>query len=100
MYIERNVFYLQFGAGKAALELWRAYLETARQADPGLRARLLTDLSGPAYVLVLELAYDSYAELEPALCRLTRLAGWREFYERFVPLCKSSERTLYKEAAI
>lgn len=97
MYVERNVFYLKFGAAKTAAALWRAFLDTARQADPALRARLFTDLSGPAYVLVLELAYETYAELEPALCRLTRLAEWAEFYGRFGALCERSERTLYRE---
>jgi hypothetical protein len=74
-----------------------AYIEAvAREADPAIRARLLTDLTGPAYVLVLELEYDHYADLEPARCPLTQQAGWKPFYQQFIPLCERSERTLFK----
>ena len=66
MFIERNTFHLKFGAGKEALRLWGDYLRTASEADPSLQARLLTDLTGDAYV--------------------TRQPGWKEFDERFVLL--------------
>ncbi len=96
MFIERNVFHLKFGLGKPATDLWRAFLHTV-PAQSDFRIRLLSDLSGPAYVLVLELAYGTYAELEPSRCRLTQLPGWRAFYEQFIPMCERSERTLYRE---
>jgi hypothetical protein len=47
-------------------------------------------------VLVLELEYDTYAELEPARCRLTQHPAWKPFYREFIPLCERSERTLYR----
>jgi len=78
------------------LQLCSGYLRTACEADPDLNVRLLTDLTGDAYVLVLELGYDTYAELEPSLCRPTRQPGWKEFYEQFIPLCERSERVLLK----
>jgi len=96
MFIERNVFHLKFGAGKEALCLWTDYLRIACESDPAIRARLSTDLTGEAYVLVLELSYDTYSEMEPSLCRLTKQPGWRAFYEQFIPLCERSERVLYK----
>ncbi|RRB02241.1 hypothetical protein [Larkinella rosea] len=96
MFIERNVFYLKFGASRAAIQLWKDYLSAAHEFDDQIQARLLTDLSGTGYVLVLELTYPTYAELEPSRCRLTQLPSWREFYQKFIPLCERSERTLYK----
>ncbi len=96
MFIERNTFHLKFGAGKEALRLWSDYLRSACEADPKLQVRLLTDLTGDAYVLVLEISYETYAELEPSLCRLTRQPGWKEFYEQFILLCERSHRVLYK----
>jgi hypothetical protein len=96
MFVERNVFHLKFGAGKEALRRWTDYLRTACEADPAIRARLSTDLTGDAYVLVLELSYDTYSELEPSLCRLTKQPGWKAFYEQFIPLCERSGRVLYK----
>ena len=96
MYVERNVFQLKFGSAKQAVTLWKSYLDTAHNADSTIRARLLTDLSGKGYSLVLELIYDAYADLEPSKCRLTQQTGWKEFYRDFIPLCESTERTLYK----
>ena len=96
MFVERNVFHLKFGVGKHALHLWTEYLRTACAADPAICVRLLTDLTGDAYVLILELSYDNYSDLEPSLCRLTRQPGWKAFYEQFIPLCERAERVLYK----
>lgn len=98
MYIERNVFYLRFGQSKPALALWKEFLAAFRQSGGAGRVRLLTDLTGPAYALVLELEYDSYAELEPSRCRLTAHPAWKAFYEQFSGHCERSERTLYKLA--
>jgi hypothetical protein len=96
MFIERNTFYLKFGSGRMALQLWKEYLEQIRQTDHNVHVRLCTDLTGPAYVLVVELMYPTYAELEPSRCRLTQKPSWKEFYQQFIPLCEKSERTLYK----
>jgi hypothetical protein len=96
MYVERNVFRLKFGAGREAISLWKEYLSEAVKTDPGLRVNMLTDISGPAYTLILELTYASFSELEPALCRLTNGPGWKTFYQKFIPLCDHSERTYYR----
>jgi hypothetical protein len=96
MFIERNVFNLKFGTARQALSLWKDYLQHARNADSKIRARLLSDLTGRGYTIVLELAYPAYEELEPAKCRLTQQEGWTAFYQQFIPYCESAERTLYK----
>lgn len=96
MFIERNVFLLKFGKAGEALRLWRSFFQEAKSSIDGLHVRLLTDVSGKSYTLVLELGYESFAELEPAKCMLTQLPQWKEFYKEFILLCESSERTLYK----
>ena len=96
MYLERNVFHLKFGASKDAVPMWKEYLKQVRQRDDNVQARLLTDVSGPAYTLVLELTYQSFAEAEPAVCRLTNQPDWKEFYQKFIPLCEKAERTYYR----
>ncbi|MCE3283167.1 MAG: hypothetical protein K0Q66_1904 [Chitinophagaceae bacterium] len=96
MFIERNVFYLKFGTSRQANLIWKDFLENAKQKDDKIRARLSTDLTGRGYTLVLELYYDSFAEIEPASCRMTKLENWKSFYSQFIPLCESSERVLYK----
>lgn len=97
MYVERNVFHLKFGASKEAVPMWKDYLQRVQQRDPTIHARLLTDISGPAYSLILEIEYESFPEMEPSECRLTNQPDWREFYQKFIPLCEKAERTYYKK---
>jgi len=96
MFIERNVFHLKFGLAKQALVLWKEYLRKVQITDQHIHARLLTDITGRGYTIVLELSYDNFADLEPARCLLTKQDGWKEFYQQFIPLCEYAERTQYK----
>ena len=96
MFVERNVFHLKFGMAKQAVTLWKEYLQKAHGLNNDIHARLLTDLTGRGYTVVLELSYEDYASLEPSKCTLTKQEGWREFYQQFIPLCEYSERTQYK----
>jgi len=96
MYIERNEFQLKFGGAKEALPMWKEYLSRIQGRDKNIHLRLLTDVSGPGYVIVLEIEYDTFAEAEPSQCRLTNQPDWREFYTKFIPLCESSKRTYYR----
>jgi len=96
MFVERNIFHLKFGMAKQAVTLWKDYLQMASTLDKGIHARLLTDLTGRGYSIILELSYETYAELEPAKCLLTQKEGWKDFYQQFIPLCEYSERTQYK----
>jgi hypothetical protein len=96
MFIERNEFHLKFGMAAEAKSQWKDFLEKAVKVKPDIKARLLSDLTGRGYTIVLELSYPSYAELEPSRCLLTNLPGWKTFYNQFIPLCETSHRTLYK----
>ncbi|MCW3110571.1 MAG: hypothetical protein JWQ09_5077 [Segetibacter sp.] len=96
MFVERNVFHLKFGNARQAVSLWKEYLEKAHNLNNSLNIRLLTDLTGRGYTIVLELSYEDYAALEPSKCMLTKQEGWKEFYQQFIPLCESTERTQYK----
>jgi hypothetical protein len=96
MFVERNIFHLKFGMAKQAVTLWKDYLQKARGVDNNIHARLLTDITGRGYSIILELSYETYAELEPAKCSLIQKEGWKDFYQQFIPLCEYSERTQYK----
>lgn len=96
MFIERNVFHLKFGLAKQALVLWKEYLRKVQSTDQHIHARLLSDITGHGYTIVLELSYENFADLEPARCLLTKQDGWKEFYQQFIPLCEYAERTQYK----
>ncbi|MFN7119694.1 MAG: hypothetical protein ACK4TA_23060 [Saprospiraceae bacterium] len=96
MYVERNVFNLKFGKASEAIQMWKAYLQKVHERNNEIHARLLTDVSGTGYTLILELLYDTFAEAEPAKCRLTHEPDWKEFYQQFIPLCEKTERTYYR----
>jgi hypothetical protein len=96
MFIERNEFHLKFGASKEAVPMWRKYLEQVQSEDQKIHVRLLTDISGTAYTLIVEQLHETFAEAEPSQCRLVNRTDWREFYDKFIPLCQSSTRTFYK----
>ena len=96
MYIERNEFQLKFGAGKEAVSMWKKYLGQVQADDNTIHARLLTDISGSLYTLILEIRYETFAEAEPSQCKLVNRNDWKEFYKEFIPLCERSTRTYYK----
>ena len=95
-YVERNEFQLKFGASKEALPIWKEYLDRVHERDKTIHARLLTDVSGTGYTLILEIYYTSFAEAEPSQCRLTHQSDWKAFYEKFIPLCEKTTRTYFK----
>jgi hypothetical protein len=96
MFVERNVFHLKFGAARQALTMWKEFLGKAHLLNKNIHARLLTDVTGRGYTIVLELSYESFADLEPSQCSLIKTEGWKEFYQQFIPMCEYSERTQYK----
>ncbi len=96
MFVERNIFHLKFGQARPAVNMWKEYLEKAHRENNNIHVRLLTDLSGRGYALILEQIFNTYAELEPSACALVNRSDWKEFYQQFIPYCESSERTLYK----
>ena len=96
MFLERNVFHLKFGQAKEAVGKWKKYLEKVNSEDKSIHVRLLTDLSGRGYTLVLEQMFETYAELQPSECALVNRPDWKPFYQDFIPHCEFSERTLYE----
>ncbi|HEU4629353.1 MAG TPA: NIPSNAP family protein [Gemmatimonadaceae bacterium] len=95
MIVERNVFRLKFGAAREAVALWQEGLTTLRNAGATIDARLLTDLTGPYYTLVLELTHESLAAMETAAQREMDSPEWKAWYRRFVPLVESGYREIF-----
>ena len=96
MVVERNEFQLKFGASAVALSLWKDYLNTVHKDDNKIHVRIMTDISGPAYTLIVEQIHETFSEAEPTRCRLVQRNDWKEFYQKFIPLCERSNRNFYK----
>lgn len=94
MMIERNEFRIKFGKMKEAKALW---LQMVEILNPKMDAklRLLTDLTGPAYTLVLESELKDFPHL--ALQQEVWKANSRvaELYRQFTEICDGSQRILY-----
>jgi hypothetical protein len=95
MIVVRNVFTLKYGQARPALALWREGHAIQRKAGLDVPTRLLTDLVGPSYTLVLEHTFGSLAEFERAAPSLMQSAEWQAWYQKFVPLVDSGYREIF-----
>ncbi len=95
MILVRNVFQLKFGTAREAVALWKEGLEIAKRAGFGAASRILTDLTGPYYTLVLENTFDSLADYERQARETLAAENWKRWYQRFVPLVESGHREIF-----
>ena len=94
MILVRDVFQLKFGKAREATALWkegRGFLE----GDQRIKSvRLLTDLVGSYYTVVLETTYDSLGDFERSMSEGMN-DEWRAWYGRYVPLVESGYREMF-----
>lgn len=98
MIVIRNVFQLQFGKAKDAVPLLKEGLETQRRilSDVDVSTRLLTDVTGPFYTLVLELTVSDLATYEAAIPRLFADPDWQAIYQKLAGLVESGSREMFR----
>lgn len=92
MIVVRNVFQLRFGTAREALALWQEGLGFLRDASGVRDVRLLTDVTGPFYTLVLETSHDDLGRLEEDMRETFADPAWHAWYARFTPLVNSGHR--------
>ena len=95
MIVVRNVFQLKFGKAREALAVMKEGLAIQKRLAPDASARLLTDVTGRHYTLVLELTVSSLGALEATA---PQIFGDREFqtnYQKMVPLVESGHREIF-----
>ena len=95
MILVRDIFQLRFGSARDAVALWQEGLQFIREGHGARDARVLTDLTGPYYTLVLETTYENLGEFESNGQRVMADARWREWYARFTPLVESGRREIF-----
>lgn len=96
MIVVRNVFQLKFGRAKEAADLWKQGTAIVHRAVPGQGGtRLLTDLVGRSYTLVVENSFESLTDFEKSSQALMANPEWREWYPKFQPLAESAHREIF-----
>lgn len=97
MIVIRNVFQLRFGKAREAVALMKEGLAIQQRVVTGveLSTRLLTDLTGPFYTLVLELTVQDLATFESYGPKLFGDKEWQAYYQRLAPLVESGHREIF-----
>jgi hypothetical protein len=97
MILVRDVFQIKFGRMKEALEAWKE-MERISPMPAESRYRMLTDLTGQYYTLVLEGTFKDLTDYEKSLRR--EMAGAGDVYhKKFVPLVDSGRREIFTVVA-
>jgi hypothetical protein len=96
--VVRNVFQLHFGKAKEGLALLKEGVEIQKRAGADYHHRLLTDLTGPFYTLVLEITLPNVAALEMSAPRAMADKDWQANYQKFSQLVHSGYREIFTVA--
>ena len=97
MVVIRNVFHLRFGKTKEAVAVLKEGLGIQKRVLTGVEYsnRILTDVTGTFYTLVLELTVPSLAAFETNAPRLFSDKDWQANYAKMVPLVESGHREVF-----
>ena len=95
MIVIRNVFRLKFGKAKEAVAIAKEGVAIQKRVGASFSPRILTDVTGPFYTLVLELTVPSLATFETEAPRLMGDKEWQANYQKMVPLIESGYREIF-----
>lgn len=98
MIVVRNVFQLKFGKAKEAVALLKEGLAIQQRvlADVDFSTRLLTDVTGRNYSLVLELSLPDLATYEANVPRVFADPDWQGTYSKLTALVDSAHRDVFR----
>jgi len=94
MILVRDIFRLKFGKAREV----KALMEESKKlmgAEELKNSRLLFDLVGPSYTMVLEFTYANLAAFEESMSKSMGQDEWRAWYQKFIPLIESSHREIF-----
>jgi hypothetical protein len=97
MIVIRNVFRLKFGKAREAVALMKEGRAIEKRVMSGLEysSRVLTDVTGPFYTLVLELTLPNLATFETNAPRLFGDKEWQANSQKMTPLVESGYREVF-----
>jgi hypothetical protein len=89
------VFRLKFGKAREAVALIKEGVAIQKRAGANYSPRVLTDLTGPFYTLVLELTVPSLSAFEAEAPRFMADKDFQANYQKLVPLVESGYREIF-----
>jgi hypothetical protein len=95
MYVVRDVFHLKFGHYKDAKGLLDQ-MDSLGLIPDAVSKRVLTDFTGDAYRLILEMEHKSLGEYEQTMQSGMGNKEWKDWYEKFKEHVVSSHREILK----
>jgi hypothetical protein len=95
MIVIRNVFQLKYGKAREALAVMKDGIAIQRRLAPDASARLLTDVTGRHYTLVLEVTVLSLAAFEGTVPSIFGDKDFQANYQKMVPLVESGHREIF-----
>jgi len=96
MILVRDVFQLKFGKAREAIAAWKEITSTFDKTMPkSPERRILTDLVGRYYTLVLESTYESLAAYEQFGKTVMANEEWRKKYQEAVAFTESGYREIF-----
>jgi hypothetical protein len=100
MIVVRNVFRVKFGQSKEAVGLWKEGLALARKIGfPAKSSRLLTDLVGQFYTVVVENTFESLSDFENAAKAVMPNPEWQAWYAKVSAVTESGYREVFNVVA-
>ena len=95
MIVVRNVFRLKFGKAKEAVALLKEGIAIQKQAGVEMNQRIMADLVGTFYTLVLELTVPNMGTLEANMPKVMGDKDWQANYQKFAALVESGYREIF-----
>ncbi|MBI4460461.1 MAG: hypothetical protein HY648_10445 [Acidobacteria bacterium] len=94
MIVVRNTFQIEPDQMKLAIELAKQNRELSKKIGYPM-TRILTDLVGDFYTLVLEFESGSLAELEAGMQKIMTNPEWQKLYPQLRKLMRSGRREVF-----
>ena len=92
MILVRDVFQAKYGKGGELVALFK---EAQQKWVAKFAGRLLTDVSGPFFMVVTETEVESLAEWEKHMATVFSLPEFGDWFSRMMPLVESGRREFY-----
>ena len=96
MILVREVFQVQFGRAREAIALAQEGIRLEEEHGGVQGTRLLTDLAGDYYQLVIEQEFDDLASFETSLQASMAAPEFRAWYPRFAALMAGGRREIFR----